>query len=289
MARYTLNDLESLTGIKADTIRIWELRYKILQPHRTATNRRWYTDDDLEKLLNIITLYRTGMKVSRIAALSDDDLAIRAASVAVDNKAYDEIMGRMIIAMNNLDENGINEIINKSVIDQGLEATFTGLVFPFLHKVGVMWHTGSIDPGTEHFITTIFRNKLITAVSGISLKPVPGKRKFMFFLPEGEWHELGLLFYAWIVRIKGHEILYLGQSTPLESVISAAGAWKPDVVITGALTKLPLDNPASYLRKLRSELGKTDILAAGVLAAEAEKLKLAGLYALNSPEDLRLY
>lgn len=289
MARYTLKDLESLTGLKADTIRIWELRYRILKPQRTPTNRRFYTDEDLEKLLNIATLYHKGMKVSKIAALSAGELALRAASVAGELHNADDLIARLLMAMNSFDENGINEILNKSMLEKGMEYTFTGLVFPFLHKVGVMWHTGSIDPGTEHFITTIFRNKLITAVSGISLKPVPGKRKFMFFLPEGEWHELGLLFYAWIVRIKGHEILYLGQSTPLESVISAAGAWKPDVVITGALTKLPLDNPASYLRKLRSELGKTDILAAGVLAAEAEKLKLAGLYALNSPEDLRLY
>jgi len=289
MARYTLKDLESLTGLKADTIRIWELRYRILKPQRTPTNRRFYTDEDLEKLLNIATLYHKGMKVSKIAALSAGELALRAASVAGELHNADDLIARLLMAMNSFDENGINEILNKSMLEKGMEYTFTGLVFPFLHKVGVMWHTRSIDPGTEHFITTIFRNKLITAVSGISLKPVPGKRKFMFFLPEGEWHELGLLFYGWIVRIKGHEILYIVQSTPLESVISSAGAWKPDVVITGALTKLPLDNPASYLRKLRSELGKTDILAAGVLAAEAEKLKLAGLYALNSPEDLRLY
>lgn len=288
MARYTLNDLESLTGIKADTIRIWELRHKILKPHRTSTNRRWYTDDDLEKLLNINTLYRRGMKVSKIAALSVSELAERAASAAGEGSVTGVLMPRLVMAMNSYDENGINEILNKSVIEHGLENTYTELVFPFLHKVGIMWHTGSIDPGTEHFFTNIVRNRLISAISGTVFKPAPERRRFMLFLPEGEWHELGLLFFAWHIRRKGHEILYLGQSTPFESVVTSAMTWKPDAVITGALTKLPFDEPAVYLRKLRSELEKTEIYAAGALATEAERLNLAGLKALNSAEDLRL-
>lgn len=288
MARYTLNDLESLTGIRADTIRIWELRHKILKPHRTSTNRRWYTDEDLEKLLNINTLYRRGMKVSKIAALSVSELAERAASAAGEDSVPGGLIPHLVMAMNSLDENGINEILNKSVIEHGLENTYTELVFPFLHKVGIMWHTGSIDPGTEHFFTNIVRNRLISAISGTGFKPAPERRRFMLFLPEGEWHELGLLFFAWVVRIRGHEVLYLGQSTPLESVISAAGTWKPYAVITGTLTRLPFDEPAVYLRKLRSELGNTEIYAAGALADEADKLKLPGVKALHSTEDLRL-
>ena len=51
--QYNINDLEKLTGIKAHTIRIWEKRYNLLEPKRTATNIRFYTGEDLKKLLNI--------------------------------------------------------------------------------------------------------------------------------------------------------------------------------------------------------------------------------------------
>ncbi len=74
MAVYSIRELEKLSGIKAHTIRIWEKRYKLIEPHRTNTNIRYYTDANLKKILNVAVLNRQGMKISHIALLTDQEL-----------------------------------------------------------------------------------------------------------------------------------------------------------------------------------------------------------------------
>ena len=71
MAVYSIKELEKLSGIKAHTIRIWEKRYNLIDPHRTNTNIRYYTDNDLKKILNVAMLNRKGIKISNIARLND--------------------------------------------------------------------------------------------------------------------------------------------------------------------------------------------------------------------------
>lgn len=286
MERYTLNDLESLTGIKTDTIRIWERRYDILRPHRTPANRRWYTDEDLVRLINISLLYRNGIKISQIASMPDAMVIERVSSLSEGEKRSDDLVARMVVSMNLLDEAAINEMIMRSVIARGFEKTFTDVVFPFLHKVGVMWHTRSVNVGTEHFISGIFRQRLIAAIDSLPPVKIPGSKKFLLFLPEGELHELGLLFYTYLVMKQGHRALYLGQSTPIDAVVSIAEKWKPDVIITGLLSGLPMTKPAAYLKQLATALKGKKILAAGSLAGIADKLKLPGISALKSETEL---
>jgi MerR family transcriptional regulator, light-induced transcriptional regulator len=286
MAKYTLNNLESLTGIKADTIRIWEMRYGILEAHRTSTNRRWYTDNDLVKLLNINILSGQGLKISKIARMSDSEIMERAAFLAEGNSDTADEISQILIAMNRLDEKSISDILLRSMANKGFEETFISVVFPFLNKVGFLWHTGSVDPGTEHFITALLRKRLISAIDGVQAqRPVAKVKKIMLFLPENEWHELVLLFFAWLILKKGHQILYLGQSTPLESVFEMAKIWKPDAVLTGTMTMMPFDEPSGYLAKLAGGLKGIVIFAGGTLAKHAGKKDLKGISFLNGPGD----
>lgn len=59
-AIYSIRDLESLSGIKAHTIRIWEQRYNILKAHRTETNIRFYSETELKYLMSLALLNRNG-------------------------------------------------------------------------------------------------------------------------------------------------------------------------------------------------------------------------------------
>ena len=288
MSRFTLNDLESLTGIKTDTIRIWERRYNILSPNRTHTNRRWYDDDDLSKLINVSLLNHNGIKISKLAMMSDSEINDRAAALSENTKTSDNIISSLVIAMNGYNESAVNELIIRSIIIRGFEKTFTDVLFPLLHKVGIMWHTRAIDPSTEHFITMICRQKLIAASDALSAVKTGKSSKILMYLPEGEFHELGLLYFSYIVRKKGHEVLYLGQATPYDSVIEACAAWSPDIVITGIQTELNVAKPAEYLKKLSAALGRQTIFAGGGLAKYAGILKLKNVKALNSEEDLSL-
>jgi DNA-binding transcriptional MerR regulator len=286
MSRFTLNDLEHLTGIKTDTLRIWERRYNILSPNRTPTNRRWYEDDDLKKLINISLLHNNGVKISLIAAMSDVEIAERASSVSESLKTSDNIISSLAVAVNNLDENSVNEIILRSFVLRGFEKTYTEVLFPFIRKVGVMWHTGAMEPHTEHFISAILRQRLIAATDAIPQATHVKSKKVMMYLPEGEFHELGLLYFNYILKKRGHRILYLGQATPLDSVKQSAAAWKPDIIITGLQTELNISDPEGYLRSLSAVHGKPVIYVGGALAPHAEKINLINIKPLWSEADL---
>ncbi|HUX97357.1 MAG TPA: MerR family transcriptional regulator [Bacteroidales bacterium] len=286
MSRFTLSDLASLSGIKSDTIRIWERRFNLLSPNRTLTNRRWYDDDDLKKIINISVLYRNGVKISRIAALDDNEIIEKAYSFSGGSGTTGDLTGFLVIAMNHFDEKAVNEIILRSVITRGFEKTITEVLFPFLKKVGILWQTGAIDPSTEHFITAHFRQRLVSASDSLHSVTTENPKRVLMFLPEGEYHELGLLYYSYAVKKKGHHVLYLGQSTPFDSVISASGSWSPDAVITGIHTQLFTPEPGEYLTKLSAELGRQKIYAGGILSDYASKLNLKNILPLRTEDDL---
>ena len=252
MEYYTLNDLERLTGIKPDTIRIWERRYGLTSPGRTYTNRRRYSGNDLRKLLNISILLRTGYRISRIAEMTEKEIEENTANAVKINTAKDNFLDSLLNAMTKFDEAAVNEILLKAVIIFGIEKTFSTIVFPFLNRVGLMWHTGMINVGSEHFISNIFRRRLIAAFDNLNEPSAAGSKKVMLFLPEKELHELGLIYYAYIIRKEGHRVLYLGQSTPMPAATGAAQAWDPDIIITGVLSLLPMSDPDHFLKELRN-------------------------------------
>lgn len=287
MEYYTLNDLERLTGIKPDTIRIWEKRYGLTIPGRTSTNRRRYSDEDLRKLLNISVLLKSGYRISQIAEMSVNDLDSNTANVLLTKTKNDDFILLLLSAMTKFDEVAVNEILLKAVIMFGVEKTFSDIVFPFLDRVGMMWHTGMINIGSEHFISNIFRRRLIAAFDNLNEPPVDGSKKVMLFLPEKELHELGLLYYAYITRKEGHRVLYLGQSTPLLAATESARVWDPDIIITGVLSLLPIADPDLFLKELRNAFQGKRIIVAGALADMAEKRKQYHLNICRNESDLR--
>lgn len=287
MDRYSIADLEKLTGIMAGTIRIWERRYRIIKPHRTETNRRWYDDDDLRRILNISLLYRRGIKISVIAKMSGREIDEKVALLtgeATDNITY---IDTLILAMTGLHENVINDVFMRSIVNTGFEETFTGVVFPFLRRVGFMWQTGSIDIGGEHFVTNIIRKRLITAIDSLPPADRPDRKKVIMYLPENEMHEMGLLFYTYIVRKSGHEVLYLGQATPINALVDVAERWHPDILVTGALTGLSFVKPAEYLGRLNVLFRDKKILVSGALAAVAMEKNFSNIYPVTTVEELK--
>jgi DNA-binding transcriptional MerR regulator/methylmalonyl-CoA mutase cobalamin-binding subunit len=288
MEQYTLNDLERLTGVRADTIRIWERRHGIICPQRTSTNRRWYTGNDLRRLINISIMNRSGVKISEIASLAPHVLEEKTASLIKGSTGKDILTDSLVIAMTKYDETAVNEILLRSVIKNGFTGTFSSLVFPFLHKVGVMWHTGSVNAGAEHFISNIFRRKLISAFDNLSPLLTQKSKRILMFLPENEYHELGLLYYAYTARNLGHEVLYLGQSTPINAVIEVSAAWNPEIVITGALSGMSVKDHNEFVEKLSNSLSGKKILLAGSLAETAKKKKASTIIACRSEDELRL-
>ena len=289
MGRYTLHDLEKLTGIMAATIRIWERRYNILRPHRTMTNRKWYDDADLSRIINISIIYRSGIKISKIAELSNSEIELKVSILSKNTLISDTQIDSLVVAMINLNENAVNEILLRSITNMGFEETFTSVIFPFLKRVGIMWHTGNVSAGSEHFISNVLRRRLITAFDAIPPATSLDRKRVIMYLPENELHELGLLFYAYIIRRMGHEVLYLGQYTPFEAVVDVNKTWNSDFIVTGASSDLSFTDPGTYLDNLSKTFKKQKILVSGSMAFRAEEKNYSNIFAVNSVEDLKIH
>ena len=256
--------------------------YNIIIPKRTSTNRRWYDDDDLKRLINISIIYQSGIKISKIAKYSEFELEEKARFLTSGSVISDTYIKLLITAMLSFNAKAVNEIFLRSVINSSFQETYSDVVFPFLRKVGIMWHTGFASTGAEHFITNIFREKLISAID--SLPPVnkqKGKR-VIIFLPENELHEMGLLFYAYIIRKSGHELLNLGQTTPFSAITEASEKWHSDIIVTGTLSELSISGPEEYLYNLSTTFKSQKILVSGSLADKTDIKKYKNIYPFRS-------
>ena len=262
MGKYSIKELERLSGIKAHTIRIWEKRYNIIEPERTNSNIRYYSDDDLKKIINISVLNSHGLKISKIVDLSPDELIKQVEFLSeTKNKSHIPIE-QLTVAMLDLDEEHFEEILSKYVKKYGFEKTVIEIIYPFLEKIGILWQTGGITPAHEHFITNLIRQKLISSIATL---PIPHKtsHRAILFLPEGEMHELGLLFLHYITRHKGFRTYYLGQSLPHEDLKKVYETHRPQIIIT-SLTTTPAPNLLeNYLKTLSKDFSSATILVSG--------------------------
>ena len=249
LGNYSIKDLEILTDIKSHTIRIWEKRYGILNPNRTDTNIRQYDNDDLTKLLNVSLLNKQGYKISKIAAMSDTELRkLILESISPSENA--DIINGLIVGMIELDENQLNLMMSQAIASIGFESAISEVIFPFFHRIGVMWQAGAINPAQEHFVTHLVRQKVISATDQLKYAPDPSLAKILLFLPEKELHELSLLLYNYALRTRGFATIYLSQAVPINTIERIAEITKPDIIVctlTNPLDDAELETILTYL------------------------------------------
>ena len=284
MGNYSIKDLEKLSGIKAHTIRIWEKRYQLIKPERTCTNIRLYSDYDLKRILNISILNRRGLKISHIANLSEDELRDKIVLLAQNTLLRDDQVENLVVSMIDLDEPRFEKILSASILKIGFEETFYKLVYPLLEKIGILWQSGTINPAHEHFLTNLIRQKLIVAIDGIIQPSLPSKNVFVLFLPEGELHEIGLLYYYYLVKKRGHKVLYLGSSVPLRDVADIIRTISPDILVSFFVSNLENKKYADYL-KIFGEFPIQKIFLSGMQARNSNEKLPENITIVNSPPE----
>ncbi|QMW02424.1 MerR family transcriptional regulator [Spirosoma foliorum] len=262
MSTYSIRDLEQLSGIKAHTLRIWEQRYAIIAPQRTDTNIRTYDDQDLKLVLNISLLKDHGYKISEISKLSPEELYREVVSVSERRLTYPDQIHALTLSMIDLDEEGFEKIIRDNSFQFGFENTMINIIYPFLNRIGTLWTTGSIGPAQEHFISNLIRQKLIVAIDGQSKQSATGK-KYILFLPEGEFHEISLLFADYIIRARSNKVIYLGQNLPFSELEFVYERHKPDYLLT-ILTSQPANHEVQpFVNRLATAFPESQILLTG--------------------------
>ena len=254
--QFSIKDLENLSGIKAHTIRIWEKRHKIFNPNRTETNIRYYSIEELQKLLNISFLNNFGYKISRIAELSEIDLNILVTQVYSDKTNTNFSINVLKIAMINFDAVLFNETYIELSKTKSFTEIFLQIYKPFLYEIGLLWQTNSIKPIHEHFISYLIFQKLIENISLIQTKKqiAYNDKTFVLFLPENEVHEISLMFINYQLIKKGFKTIYLGSSVPFSDLLEINKFYE-NVHYVSCFTVTPLiDDVNIYLQNFTEQI-----------------------------------
>ena len=251
MSTYSIKDLEKLSGIKAHTIRMWEQRYHLIEPQRTNTNIRYYSDDDLVKLMNASLLNQSGYKISKIAELDNNQVKELILKLNNEEPSLTTQSSNLVKALLEVDEIQFNKVFETAVENMGFESTMEKLLFPFFEMIGNLWLAGTIIPAQEHFITNLIRQKLIVAIDKERIKEAQSRPRILFYLPEGEFHEIGMLYYNYLARRLNFEVIYLGTSVPFRDIIRMDDIRPFQIVFTSFVISQGAGTLAKRLEKKR--------------------------------------
>ncbi|MEL7003009.1 MAG: MerR family transcriptional regulator [Bacteroidota bacterium] len=263
MGKYSIKELERLSGIKAHTIRIWEKRYNIICPSRTETNIRTYSDEDLKKILNISILNSNGYKISQIANLTDDEILAFVQELAEEKPNTDIFIDQLTMSMIEFDEIKFEFLLTDFIEKYGFQNTIVEIIYPFLQKIGILWLSNNINPIQEHFMSNLIRQKIIVAIDGLSSKVADDAKSVVLFLPENELHEIGLLFYYFLLKNLGYKTYYLGQYVPIKELETSVDILKPDFLVASISNPLTARKFGEFLTLLSTKFPNQEVYLTG--------------------------
>jgi DNA-binding transcriptional MerR regulator len=271
MQKFTIKDIENMCGIKAHTLRIWEQRYEFFKPKRKESQHRFYDNEDLKQLLRVAFLYHYGWKVSKIASFSQVQILEEVRKIESAGANQHQAVLSLMEAAIDFDEKAFAHILNDLTSRFGLERCILDICFPFLQRVGLLWMTNNIIPAQEHFSSYLIQHKIISETQKLPNSKVatPG---ILLFTPDGEYHELPLLFIHYLLKLNGWRIVYLGAAIKLDHVKEVIKQDASiDYLFIHSITNFTKYDIDDYLELLVTSFPSKKIIASGASIQSATR------------------
>ena len=264
MDLFSISQLSQFSGIKPHTIRMWEQRYGALHPNRSKGNTRYYDGNQLRRLLNIVSLLEYDHRISELGPLRDDELRALLDEYGKEKKSSpaEYFISQLIAAGLEYDESAFDKIFSHCIVRFGLRNSYTRVIYPTLERVGLLWANDKLLPANEHFISNIIRQKLFTSIDSL----VPAKENsctWLLFLPENEFHEIGLLMANYLIRLSGDKTVYLGGNVPLPSLQKAVQSTQSNKLLLFLVHQDLPENIQNYIDTLSEIFPGHEIYLAG--------------------------
>jgi DNA-binding transcriptional MerR regulator len=215
---------------------MWENRYSALQPKRSDGNIRFYNNYQLQRLLNIVNLQKIGFKISHLCSSDDETLHAMIKNNIIHKEEESEFLRRqnsLIMAGISFDNSEFEKCCIENEKDYGLMVNYTHILLPMLQRIGLLWNISNISIAQEHFITHHIKRRLYFSLTQLQATLKENAQSWVLFLPEDEFHDIGLLMSSYLLSMKGCKVIYLGSSTPLS-------------VIRELTLDMPIDNILSF-------------------------------------------
>ncbi len=229
MKNFTINDLERFSGIKAHTLRIWERRYSLVNPGRSAGNFRLYTLEELKKILNIALLQKNGYRISVLSKIGTEEIEDKIEHLSNDYIKWQRAINDLTINMYTLDPESFEWVLDELLLNWPIDILVEKIIFPFLKITRLLWIGNKLSE--EHVVVTAIRKKLIFAIESadfISSK----NNSVLLFLPDRKQLDLGLLYSNYYLKRRGVKVLYLGNDVTIQNLKSVFHALPTSYLFT---------------------------------------------------------
>ena len=299
--KYPIKVVSQMTGLSVHVIRAWEKRYNVVEPDRSDTNRRLYSEEEIEKLKLLNEAVHKGHNIGSVAAYTVSELKnllVKGSSgdtqtkenfiFTESKKSVEEIIQECLSAIKDYDAHKLEAILLNASSKLTQPVLLEELIVPLVYKVGELWHTGEIRVANEHLASSVVRSFLFNLLESYSVgesAPV-----LVSATPRGQEHELGALIAGVVAASSGWKVIYLGSSLPAEeigAVVSHLGA----KVVTLSII-YPSDDPhlKRELIKLHQILPSEASVVVGGRAAKGYLDVLGGIGAIivKDTKQLRL-
>ncbi|MDH3600576.1 MAG: cobalamin-dependent protein [Candidatus Tectomicrobia bacterium] len=246
------------TGLSPHVIRVWEKRYGAVEPMRTPTNRRRYTDADIERLLLLQRATRIGRSIGQIAHLptetlrnlvrEDEEASLPSAPQPVSRSEplpTQSYLDGCLDAVQQLDSFALEVVLMRARVALSQPAFIEQLIVPLMESIGDLFHDGSLRIMHEHMASAVVRSFLWSLKSSAeqsTYAPI-----LIVATPVGQWHEIGALMVASTASAEGWDITYLGANLPAQEIAAAVQQQSAKVVALSLV--YPADDP-----RIRQEL-----------------------------------
>lgn len=274
---YSIKDLENISGIKAHTIRIWEKRYKILEPMRTDTNIRYYDFSSIQKLLNITLLHNHGYKISKISQYPSENIPSLVQEIITDKSYKSHAISAFKVAMLDFDREAFYNAYDQLLANKSFSGIFTDVFVPLLNEIGLLWQTNTITAAHEHFITNLIKQKLEVELEAVSKKQkITQEKVFILFLPIQETHDLGLKYLNYEIANKGYKSIYLGESIQMNDLKNLNEQFESCIFLTYITTSPIAEDINAYIEKIQNSVLNTlsELWVTGICSENLKMEKL---------------
>ncbi|QIF02747.1 MerR family transcriptional regulator [Roseimicrobium sp. ORNL1] len=265
------------TGLTAHVIRVWERRYGLVCCQRTDSNRRLYSDEEIERLRLLKQLTGCGHRISQIAclcleelySLHKKELPERGEAPApvpdLTHSTPDQCQARCMEAVKKLDCLTLTRLLEEACLRYGARTTLLRIVSPLVYEVGEAWRKGELRVSHEHLATNVVRDFL--AIGARCYQPPPDAPELVVTTPSGQCHEVGALLASAVARDLGWRATYLGPSLAAEEIAACVQTRRARAVALSLVYPSDDPNVPAEITKLRQLLPPSVALLMGGRAA----------------------
>jgi DNA-binding transcriptional MerR regulator/methylmalonyl-CoA mutase cobalamin-binding subunit len=295
--RHPIGVVAERTRLSQDVLRVWERRYRVVEPGRSPTGQRLYSDADIERLRLLSLATQSGRTISHVASLDTEDLArmVRedeeargaARDAAQETEPVTDVIGPAMERILALDPTGLDSLLRRALLSVGMSAFVDSIAAPLLTMIGDEWHAGRLTPAHEHLASAIVHRVVTAAIHAVPAGA--GAPNFVLATPAGERHEIGAVLAAATASADGWRITYLGADLPANDIADAAIRANAQAVGLSVIYAADRSHVLHEIRTVRGRLPASMplLIGGGASAALSAELARDGIRFVNDLAELR--